>query len=141
MIERRWIVRCDDDYCDEVLICDPPNDVIYGDDKGNAGITAVDEGWTLLTVPCGSCGEPALTEIILDGEPTPACLRHYNHWRTPATTSYECWCGHECALAHELRLAYGGRLSRKQPTALHKLWAVKYRATRRPTRSESGFES
>ena len=54
---------------------------------------------------------------------------------------YECWCGHECALAHELRLAYGGRLSRKQPTALHKLWAVKYRATRRPTRSESGFES
>lgn len=45
MIERRWIVRCDEAGCTTVLVCPAPDDVIYGDDKGNAGITAVESGW------------------------------------------------------------------------------------------------
>lgn len=45
MFERRWVVRCDHPQCDEVLICPRPNDVVYGDDKGNAGIYAADCFW------------------------------------------------------------------------------------------------
>lgn len=39
--------------------------------------------------PCGSCGEPGLYIITLHGRPVPACLRHLNHWRTPAP-DYTC---------------------------------------------------
>ena len=42
-----------------------------------------------LAVPCGSCGEPAPYVITLRGRPVPACLRHLNHWRTPAA-DYTC---------------------------------------------------
>jgi hypothetical protein len=45
MIERRWVLRCDEPDCNAVLVCPPPDDVIYGDDKGNAGISAVECGW------------------------------------------------------------------------------------------------
>lgn len=33
---------------------------------------------------CGSCGEPAVHVITLDGKPMPVCLRHLNHCRTPS---------------------------------------------------------
>lgn len=39
-----------------------------------------------VTPACASCGEPSIHRIILRGEPTPVCLRHLNHWRTPAPT-------------------------------------------------------
>src|SRR5690348_11418552 len=32
---------------------------------------------------CASCGDRATTTIVLEGFRTPACLRHYNVWRTP----------------------------------------------------------
>jgi hypothetical protein len=39
--------------------------------------------------PCGSCGEPGITEIKIHGRPMPTCLRHYSHWRTPGP-DYTC---------------------------------------------------
>ena len=39
--------------------------------------------------PCGSCGEPSIHRIILHGQRVPVCLRHLNHWRTPAF-NYTC---------------------------------------------------
>lgn len=60
-------------------------------------------------------------------------------------THYECWCGHECALAHELRLAYDlGRrqaLTEAADRVAQALGSEIQRATRRPTRSESGSGS
>lgn len=32
---------------------------------------------------CASCGDRATTSVMLDGFRVPACLRHYNVWRTP----------------------------------------------------------
>jgi hypothetical protein len=34
-------------------------------------------------VRCASCGDRATTTVVLEGVRVPACLRHYNHWRTP----------------------------------------------------------
>lgn len=34
-------------------------------------------------VRCASCGDRATTTVVLEGIRVPACLRHYNHWRTP----------------------------------------------------------
>lgn len=39
--------------------------------------------------PCGSCGEPTKHLIRLGNKPMPACLRHTNHWMTPAP-DYTC---------------------------------------------------
>lgn len=39
--------------------------------------------------PCGSCGATPTYVITLHGMPVPACLRHLNHWRTPAP-DYTC---------------------------------------------------
>lgn len=39
--------------------------------------------------PCGSCGATPTYTITLHGRPVPACLRHLNHWRTPAP-DYTC---------------------------------------------------
>ena len=32
---------------------------------------------------CASCGDHATTTVVLEGFRTPACLRHFNVWRTP----------------------------------------------------------
>lgn len=47
-LQRRWIATCDEPWCEALLICPNPNDLIYGDDKGNAGISAVDAGWDAI---------------------------------------------------------------------------------------------
>ena len=44
MIERRWVVRCDQPGCDEVLVVPPP-DAGGLDDKWGAGEYAADSGW------------------------------------------------------------------------------------------------
>ena len=70
--------------------------------------------------PCGSCGQPAPYTIILRGVPTPACLRHLNHWRSPVEHGYgdtsDCLCGRNFATVRGLREHLTKHRLRNRPT-------------------------
>lgn len=63
-----------------------------------------------VTTPpaCASCGDPAPHTITRSGEPTPVCLRHLNHWRTPSLEhgygdTSDCLCGRNFEKVRGLR--------------------------------------
>ena len=60
-----------------------------------------------MTERCESCGEPAMHTITRQGVPTPVCLRHLNHWHTPAPHAYgvesDCACGRNFSTVRGLR--------------------------------------
>lgn len=45
-LERRWVVRCDEPACAEVLVIPPPDDG-GPDDRWGAGECSSDAGWDL----------------------------------------------------------------------------------------------
>ena len=84
-VQRAYSSHCADAYVvpDDETAPATGLDGAVSDETGSQAVGDGDAG------VCGSCGGPAPYTITLHGRQVPVCLRHLNHWQTPAF-NYTC---------------------------------------------------